>query len=103
MMRPPSVNMVRPAPPPETPAATPPAAHGPRAVPDPYGDVDINLVRNDEVVLDIGGIGQVLGLAQPLDDPGAKSPTSNIVLPALTVAPHSKYSSTSRRRWAMET
>jgi hypothetical protein len=40
-----------------------------QSVPDPYGDVDVNLVHTDKLVLDIGGIGQLLGLGQIVDDP----------------------------------
>jgi hypothetical protein len=45
------------------------AQPAPKSVPDPYADVDINLVRTEKVVLDIGGLGQVLGLAQSVEDP----------------------------------
>ena len=60
-------------PPPTTPAYPSPRRPPPtvlrQSVPDPYGDVDFNLVHTDKLVLDIGGMGQVLGLGQIVDDP----------------------------------
>jgi hypothetical protein len=53
---------------PESPPASPPTVRR-QSVPDPYGDVDINLVHTDKLVLDIGGMGQLLGLGQIVDDP----------------------------------
>jgi hypothetical protein len=38
-------------------------------VPDPFADVDYNLVHTDRLNLDFGGLAQVLGLAQVVDDP----------------------------------
>ncbi len=38
-------------------------------VPDPYGDVDIHILTADQYTLDVGGMAQVTGLGQIVDDP----------------------------------
>jgi hypothetical protein len=40
-----------------------------QAIPDPYADVDLNVLHTDKFNLDVGGMGQVLALGQVVDDP----------------------------------
>ncbi len=57
-----------------------PAARA-QPVPDPYGDVDFSILHGDRYSLDIGGIGQVLGLGQIVDDPSTPHDRVYLFLP----------------------
>jgi len=59
----------------------------PRAqpVPDPYGDVDFSVLHTDRFSLDIGGMGQVLGLGQIVQDPSTPHDRVYLFLPKATL------------------
>jgi hypothetical protein len=59
-------------------------AHG-QPVPDPYGDVDVHILQTDKYSLDVGGMGQVLGLGQVVDDPVTDSARAYLFLPKATL------------------
>jgi hypothetical protein len=76
----PAAEPATPTPPPEAaaPSASPETA---KPIPDPYADVDINIVHTDKLTLDIGGMAQVLGLAQSVDDPSTAQIREYLFMP----------------------
>ena len=55
------------------------------AIADPYDDVDFHVLRTDTYSLDIGGMGQILGLAQLVDDPYTANARVYLFLPKATL------------------
>ena len=61
-------------------------------VPDPYGDVDFHILHTDKYMLDIGGMGQLLGLGQVVDDPYTPNTRVYLFLPKATLRFDGSYS-----------